>query len=117
MVEDAADEARQVQALVQRFLRDGRLIRLPAKFTVRKEVLRYLAMRDFRPYTWYAEQDVNEILKVWCEGAAATDYVSVRRYLIDYHILDREDGGRYWLLGAWQAPVSGEPAPQKLRAT
>ena len=39
------------------------------------------------------------------EGADATDYVSIRRYLIDYHILDREDSGQYWLLNAWTVPA------------
>jgi hypothetical protein len=106
MVDGAAVEGQQLATLLRNFLRDGRLIRLPAKSTKRKEVLRYLAMRDFRPHTWYAEQEVNEVLKAWCAGAVATDYVSVRRYLIDYHILDREDAGRYWLLGAWKATAS-----------
>jgi hypothetical protein len=106
MVDDTAAEGERLEGLLQNFLRDGRLIRLPAKFTRRKEVLRYLAMRDFTPRTWYDEREVNEILKAWCEGADATDYVSVRRYLIDYHILDREDSGKYWLLNAWNVPTA-----------
>jgi hypothetical protein len=53
-----------------------------------------------------SEAEVNEVLKSWCEGADATDFVSVRRYLIDYHILDREDGGKYWLIGAWKVPAA-----------
>ena len=56
--------------------------------------------------TWYAEAEINEVLKTWCEGVEATDFVSVRRHLIDYQILDREDGGRYWLIGAWKAPAA-----------
>ena len=104
MVDEPAAEGERLEAPLQNFLRDGRLIRLPAKFTVRKAALRYLAMRDFKPRTWYAEREVNEILKAWCEGADATDYVSIRRYLIDYHILDREDSGKYWLLNAWNVP-------------
>jgi hypothetical protein len=107
MAEDAAESRgagdERAAALIGAFLRDGRLVRLPARLTRRKEVLRYLAMRDFRPRTWYSEREVNEVLRAWCDGADATDYVSVRRYLIDYHILDREDAGRYWLLGAWRA--------------
>jgi hypothetical protein len=106
MADDTAPEGEHLEALLRNFLRDGRLIRLPAKSTKRKEILRYLAMRDFRPRTWYDEREVNEVLKAWCEGADATDYVSVRRYLIDYHILDREDAGQYWLLNAWQVPAS-----------
>jgi hypothetical protein len=107
MAEDAAQSREagdeRTQALIRAFLRDGRLVRLPAKLSRRKEVLRYLAIRDFRPRTWYSEREVDEILKAWCDGAVATDHVSIRRYLIDYHILDREDAGRYWLLGAWRA--------------
>jgi hypothetical protein len=97
----AADE--RTEALLRAFLRDGRLVRLPARYARRKEILRYLATRDFRPRTWYTEREVNDILRNWCEGAE-TDYVSVRRYLVDYGILDREDAGDYWLLGAWRAP-------------
>jgi hypothetical protein len=51
MVDNTTAEGEELEALLQRFVRDGRLIRLPAKFTRRKEVLRYLAMRDFRPHT------------------------------------------------------------------
>ncbi|MBO0806618.1 MAG: DUF2087 domain-containing protein [Nocardiopsaceae bacterium] len=104
--DDTAAEGEHLEALLRAFLRDGRLIRLPAKFTRRKEILRYLAMRDFQPGAWYAEREVNEILKAWCEGADATDYVSIRRYLIDYHILDRDGAGQYWLLGAWKVPTA-----------
>jgi hypothetical protein len=96
---EGADE--RTEALIQAFLHDGRLVRLPAKLARRKEVLRYLAMRDFQPRAWYTERQVNDVLRDWCEGAE-TDYVSVRRYLVDYGILDR-DAGNYWLLGAWQA--------------
>jgi hypothetical protein len=108
MAEDAAESREagdeRTEALIQAFLRDGRLVRLPAKFTRRKEVLRYLAMRDFRPGVRYTERQINDVLRDWCEGAE-TDYVSVRRYLVDYGILDREDGGDYWLLGAWRVPA------------
>ena len=83
MVDESAAEGERLEARLQNFLRDGRLVRLPAKFTTRKATLRYLAMRDFKPRTWYDEREVNELLKAWCEGADATDYVSVRRYLID----------------------------------
>jgi len=106
VADSTTTQSEQLEGLLRIFLRDGRLIRLPAKLTRRKEILRYLAMRDFRPHTWYAEREVNEVLKAWCEGAVATDYVSIRRYLIDYHILDREDAGRYWLLGAWKIPAA-----------
>jgi hypothetical protein len=105
MADDPAAETGPRDELLRQFLRDGRLTRLPARSGRRQELLRYLAMRDFRPRTWYTEPEVNEVLKAWCDGAVATDFVSVRRYLVDYHILDREDAGRYWLLGAWPVPA------------
>jgi hypothetical protein len=96
----------QLEERLRNFLRDGRLVRLPAKYSRRKELLRHLAMRDFQRYTWYSEAEINEVLKAWCQGVEGTDYVSVRRHLIDYHILDREDGGKYWLIGAWEVPAA-----------
>ena len=106
MADSTTAEDKQLAALLQNFLCDGRLVRLPAKYTKRKEILRYLAMRDFQRHIWYSEAEINEVVKTWCEGAEATDFVSVRRHLIDYQILDREDGGRYWLIGAWKAPAA-----------
>lgn len=72
---EAGDE--RTEALIQDFLRDGRLVRLPAKFTRRKVVLRYLAMRDFRPGAWYTERQVNDVLRGWCEGAETADGAEV----------------------------------------
>ncbi len=106
MADSTTAERGRLAALLQNFLRDGRLIRLPARYTKRREVLRHLAMRDFQRHTWYSEAEINEVLKSWCEGAEGTDFVSVRRYLIDYQILDREDGGKYWLIGDWKVPAT-----------
>ncbi|NEW06640.1 DUF2087 domain-containing protein [Paenibacillus sp. SYP-B3998] len=57
-------------------------------------VLREIA-KHFEPERRYKEKEVNEILEV-----VYHDYVTVRRYLIEYGFLDRkEDGSQYWLLG------------------
>jgi len=41
----------------------------------------------------YREKEVNEILKGFYD-----DYVTLRRYLIEYGLLDRKrDGSQYWL--------------------
>ena len=41
----------------------------------------------------YGEKEVNQILKMVYE-----DYVTLRRYLIEYGFLDRKpDGSQYWL--------------------
>jgi len=42
----------------------------------------------------YTEKEINEILEIVHE-----DYVILRRYLIDYHFLDRKpNGSAYWLI-------------------
>ncbi|MBM6384152.1 DUF2087 domain-containing protein [Paenibacillus sp. 7523-1] len=55
-------------------------------------VLTEIAKR-FEPKRHYTEKQVNEVLKQIYE-----DYVELRRYLIDYGFLNREeDGSQYWL--------------------
>jgi hypothetical protein len=86
----------RVESLLRTFVRDGRLIRMPAQFERRRVVLRHLVQRSFEPGVQYTEKEVNEKLRTWCESSA-TDHVTVRRYLIDLCLLGREDGGAYWL--------------------
>ncbi|MGO4733809.1 DUF2087 domain-containing protein [Paenibacillus sp. 2KB_22] len=55
-------------------------------------VLTEIAKR-FDPERQYSEKQVNELLK-----EVHDDYVEIRRYLVDYRLLEREpDGSRYWL--------------------
>ncbi|QES52071.1 hypothetical protein DEJ50_01505 [Streptomyces venezuelae] len=88
-----ADE--QVETLLRTFVRDGRLMRLPAQWGRRRVVLQHLTYRTFATGISYDERTVNEKLKAWCEGSG-TDHVTVRRYLVDLCLLGRE-AGRYWL--------------------
>lgn len=76
------------------FVRDGRLISLPAKQARREAVLRYLAEGSFAPEHTYPESTVNEKLRAWCDGGQV-DHVAIRRYLIDLQILSRANGV-YW---------------------
>ena len=47
----------------------------------------------FSPERKYKEKEVNEILK-----SVYPDFVMIRRYLVDYHLLFRElDGSKYWI--------------------
>ncbi|MFH8804130.1 DUF2087 domain-containing protein [Streptomyces sp. NPDC017936] len=73
------------------FLRDGRLVRLPARWERRKAVLRHLAEHCFEPGREYSEREVDDRPRARCEGGA-TDHVTLRRYLVDLHRLDRQDG-------------------------
>jgi len=57
-------------------------------------ILRVIA-GQFAPGRRYAEKEVNAILRDIHE-----DYVTLRRYLIEYGFLDRaQDGGAYWVKG------------------
>lgn len=71
---------------------DGPLSEFPLKEKRKVAVLTQLAKR-FDPNKKYTEKEVNEILK-----AAYDDYVTLRRYLIEYGFMDRHrDGSLYWV--------------------
>jgi hypothetical protein len=79
--------ATEEQAVVLRnFAEDGRLRALPARALQRRIVLEYLAER-FEPRRDYTEAEVNELL-----AAFHDDYVTVRRLLVDEHLLERSSG-------------------------
>jgi Uncharacterized protein conserved in bacteria len=71
---------------------EGPLIRFPKKEKKKVIILRQLIQR-FDPQRKYNEKEVNEILK-----KALDDYVTLRRYLIEYGFMDRyPDGSCYWV--------------------
>ncbi|MBC2932234.1 DUF2087 domain-containing protein [Nocardioides sp. zg-1228] len=82
--------------VVDRFVRDGRLARVPAKRTVRAAVLLEVLSR-FEPGRDYSEPEVNDVLR-----GVHEDVAYLRRELVNYHYLQRADG-RYRT--AAQAPI------------
>lgn len=71
---------------------DGPISDFPSKEKRKLVILMELARR-FEPHRRYTEPEVNQVLK-----AAWHDYVTLRRYLIEYGFMDRErDGSAYWL--------------------
>ncbi|WNS45510.1 DUF2087 domain-containing protein [Paenibacillus sp. MMS20-IR301] len=71
---------------------DGALSEFPKKQKRKAAILRHLIQR-FETGRKYSEQEINAVLKL-----AYPDYVTLRRYLIDYGLLDREDdGSSYWV--------------------
>jgi hypothetical protein len=88
-------------AVLRRFVHDGRLLAMPAARGKRLVVLDHLAGL-FEPGRRYPEPEVNELL-----GRYHPDYAMLRRYLVDDGFLDREDvpasGSRsvkvYWRTG------------------
>jgi hypothetical protein len=79
-------------AVLQAFLRDGRLVSVPAQQTKRRVVLDHL-VRVFEPGIRYPEREVNALLRAWHPDVAA-----LRRYLVDDGLLTRE-AGVYWRSG------------------
>jgi len=91
-----ADE--QTESVVRTFVRDGRLLRLPAQRSRRRTVLEHV-VQTFEPGTRYTEKEVDAVLRDWCIGGPA-GHVSLRRHLVDEGLLTRE-AGQYWRSGGW----------------
>jgi hypothetical protein len=79
-------------AVLSAFVRDGRLVSVPAQRSKRLVVLGHL-VRVFEPGLRYPEREVNALLAVWHPDVAA-----LRRYLVDEGLLTR-DAGVYWRSG------------------
>ena len=79
-------------AVLSAFVRDGRLVSIPAQYSKRRVVLDHL-VRVFEPGIRYPEREVNALLAVWHADVAA-----LRRYLVDEGLLTRE-AGVYWRSG------------------
>jgi len=75
----------------QFFRPDGTLISIPAKSVKRIAVLHHIA-RDLSPGIKYPEKDLNLIIAKYHDDTAA-----IRRYMIEYGILDRNSESVYWL--------------------
>ena len=87
--------------MLRAFVRDGRLLSIPAVHGKRVVVLDWLVQR-FEPGRRYSENMVNLIL-----AQVHPDTASLRRYLVDEGMLDRE-AGEYWRSGGTFAPDSEE---------
>jgi hypothetical protein len=75
------------------FVRDGRIMMLPAKRTRRRLLLDQVA-QAFEPGRTYPEAEVGQILKAFFD-----DHCALRRYLIDEGFMSRTAYGLYWRAG------------------
>ncbi|MFB8754961.1 DUF2087 domain-containing protein [Streptomyces nigra] len=82
----------QTEVVLRTFVQDGRLVRLPARWTRKKLVLRHIAEQTFEPGVEYPERTVDAKLRAWCEDSDEIDHVTLRRYLVDLHHLHRSEG-------------------------
>ena len=104
---EAYDAARaEQQRLVGRLFTDGRIERVPAKRKVRAAVLLEVLSR-FEPGRDYSEKEVNEVLL-----GVHEDFAYLRRELVNYHFLEREDGRyRTAATAPRRAPVERQEIP------
>lgn len=86
------DETEDRRRILDRAIVEGRLVAMPAKHSRRLVVLDHIAQR-FEPGRRYSERQVNAVL-----AAIDPDTATLRRYLVDERLLDR-DGGEYWRIG------------------
>ena len=71
---------------------DGGIDSIPSK-EKKKIIILQLIIKRFELGKTYSEKEVNTILKT-----VNVDYVSLRRYLIEYGFMDRtDDGSSYWV--------------------
>ena len=90
---DALGWSESDAAILRDITRSGVLTHVPRARKKLLVILRWLATK-FRADTLYSEKDVNAILK----AAYPTDYVGLRRDLVDFGFLRREkSGSTYWL--------------------
>ena len=75
-----------------RFLTDGRLLRMPKRWRDRELVVRYLAAQVLP-----LEEPVTELTLTKRLAARAADPVSLRRAMVDAGLVHRtRDGAEYW---------------------
>lgn len=96
LVDDRYDITQEEQQeIINKFFTEGPkgcLTKFPPKEKQRLIVLREIA-NHLDSERMYDEKELNQILK-----AVYHDYVMIRRYLIEYGLLDRKsDGSEYWL--------------------
>ncbi|MGD8402359.1 MAG: metalloregulator ArsR/SmtB family transcription factor [Anaerolineales bacterium] len=91
VVEDVDLNAYDRKVVEDYSLPDGRLKTIPAQRKKLEAVLRFV-VKAFEPDARYSEEQVNEILARYHEDTA-----TLRRELVGYGLMDREDGGgKYW---------------------
>ncbi|MFC0529264.1 DUF2087 domain-containing protein [Phytohabitans kaempferiae] len=92
--EEDLDPDRAKAAVLRVFIRDGRIVRMPAARGKRRVILEHVAAA-FEPGMRYPERAVDAVLRAWHD-----DHAALRRYLVDEGLMSREDGV-YWRTGGY----------------
>lgn len=93
MVDDRYNiTAEEEQDILEKFFIDGKLKKFPPKEKQRLVVVKEISKR-FSTGELYSEPQINTMIE-----SVFSDYVLIRRYLIEYGFLGRKkDGSEYWL--------------------
>jgi hypothetical protein len=91
-IADYPDATLEDAAVLQRFIRGGRLLSIPMQHAKRLVILGHLA-KLFEPGERYTEKQVNAVIVELHD-----DYAALRRYLVDEGFLSRQ-AGVYWRTG------------------
>ncbi|MGY3718582.1 DUF2087 domain-containing protein [Sutcliffiella cohnii] len=78
------------QKTVEAFMKNGVLQSLPSK-EKRKVIIFFELIKLFEKGKMYTEKQVNEIIK-----GIYPDFAIIRRYLVDYKLLERNDDCQYY---------------------
>ncbi len=77
----------QKQKVVQSYVKDDQIKKLPAQKSKRKFLLEYI-LAQFEPHRNYREDEVNRIINRY-----HTDYDTVRREFVDEEMMEQVNGG------------------------
>lgn len=72
---------------IEKYVKNGVIVQMPRKLDDKRELFRY-ASDLFEVDRDYTEKEVNELL-----GKIYEDYALLRRYLIDFKLLNRDNDG------------------------
>jgi hypothetical protein len=92
--DEPLDLDRQKAQVLRTFITGGRLSQMPAARSKRLIVLEHI-VASFEPGVRYAEREVDAVLRAW-----HPDHASLRRYLVDEELMQR-DAGVYWRTGGY----------------
>lgn len=82
----------RMDKIVERFMKDDKIQTIPRKEKDKIALLQYLS-REFEIGHAYSEKEVNRILKRFYN-----DFAILRRYLVDYQLLQRDLEGKWYEL-------------------
>ncbi|HEX5014296.1 MAG TPA: DUF2087 domain-containing protein [Candidatus Limnocylindrales bacterium] len=77
----------ELEKVIRSFVRDGRLVSIPAKPSKRELLLPWLLDECFPEDRDYEEKEINQRLALWYPDVSA-----LRRYLIDAGLMTRDQG-------------------------